>query len=80
MLGSYAQGNLLPNIPKVLKLPGKEFLQIMELPQKELQKNLNLNFVQLNENDIINSKEINTVFIATRHDSHASLCIKGFKE
>ena len=46
---------------------------------KRVAEKFKFEFCTAEENDIINSKEINTVFIATRHDSHAHYVIKCLK-
>lgn len=74
--GSYAQGSLLPNLPKtigrssVLTNSGTTSKRVAE----------RFGFVQAvsSEDDVFNG-DTNTVFIATRHDSHGSYVEKALK-
>lgn len=77
--GSYAQGNLLPNIPKNSKISKKGILTNNGSTSKRVAEKFKFEFCTAEENDIINSKEINMVFIATRHDSHAHYVLKSLK-
>jgi len=75
--GSYAQSNLLPNLPKdksvvcmgVMTNTGTTSLRVAEL--------YGFQFCTSEEKEILENNEINTVFIATRHDSHADYVIKA---
>lgn len=78
-VGSYAQGSLLPNIPKNSNIINKGILSNNGTSSKRVAEKFNFEFCTDDENDIINSKEINTVFVATRHDSHASYVLKSLK-
>jgi predicted dehydrogenase/threonine dehydrogenase-like Zn-dependent dehydrogenase len=78
--GSYAQGNLLPNIPKKNKdIACKGILTKTGTTSKRVAERFGFEFCTSNENDILINDEVNTVFIATRHDSHAEYVIKSLK-
>jgi predicted dehydrogenase/threonine dehydrogenase-like Zn-dependent dehydrogenase len=78
--GSYAQGNLLPNIPKNNNdIVCKGVLTNTGTTSKRVAERFRFEFCTSNENDILENPDINTLFIATRHDSHAEYVIKGLK-
>ncbi|MDN3204669.1 bi-domain-containing oxidoreductase [Algoriphagus sediminis] len=68
--GSYAQGNLLPNIPKVDWINRVGVLTNTGTTSKRVAEKFDFEFCTPNEQDVLN-KKTNSVFIATRHDSHA---------
>ena len=77
--GSYAQGNLLPNIPKS---DGVACLGVMTntgTTSKRVAEKFNFAFCTSNESDLLDHKDVNTIFIATRHDSHACYALEGLK-
>jgi len=70
--GSYAQGNLLPNIPKNDNdIVCKGVLTNSGTTSNRVAEKVGVEFCTSKPDDIIQSDDINTVFIATRHDSHA---------
>lgn len=78
--GSYAQGNLLPNIPKNdPDIARRGILTSSGTTSKGVAEKFGFDFCCSNEKDILENPEINTVFIATRHDSHADYVIKAIK-
>jgi len=77
--GSYAQGNLLPNIPKWKIITRKGVLTNTGTTSKRVAERFDFEFCTSDENEILQNPEINTVFIATRHDSHADYVIKALK-
>lgn len=78
--GSYAQGNLLPNIPKNdMKVSNKGVMTNSGTTSKRVAERFGFDFCTSNEDDIIKNNDINTVFIATRHDSHAGYVLKGIE-
>jgi predicted dehydrogenase/threonine dehydrogenase-like Zn-dependent dehydrogenase len=78
--GSYAQGNLLPNINgKNKSISKKGILTNTGTTSKRVAERFGFEFCTSNEEDILRNDEINTVFIATRHDSHAEYVIKSLK-
>lgn len=75
--GSYAQGNLLPNIPENSDVVCKGVLTNTGTTSKRVAERFGFEFSTANEADIIENPDINTIFIATRHDSHAEYVLKG---
>jgi len=75
--GSYAQGNLLPNLPKWNNITRKGVLTNTGTTSKRVAERFHFEYCTSNEDDIIKSDSVNTVFIATRHDSHAEYVIKS---
>ena len=70
--GSYAQGNLLPNIPK--NDPDVVCRGVMDssgATSKRVVERYGFEFCTSNAAEIFDNDDINMVFIATRHDSHA---------
>ncbi len=77
--GSYAQGNLLPNIPKNNDMVCKGVLTNNGTTSKRVAERFGFEFCTSNEKDILENPVINTLFIATRHDSHAQYVLKGLE-
>lgn len=76
--GSYAQGNLLPNIPKKnVNISRLGVLTNSGTTSKRVAERFGFEFCTSDEKDILENNAINTLFIATRHDSHAEYVIKG---
>jgi predicted dehydrogenase len=78
--GSYAQGNLLPNLPKNSEVARKGILTNTGATSKRVAERFGFEYCTSDENDILQKDNINTVFIATRHDSHAEYVLKSLKE
>lgn len=75
--GSYAQGNLLPNLPKKdPEVSLKGVLTNTGTTSKRVAERFGFEYCTSDENEILRDENINTVFIATRHDSHADYVIK----
>lgn len=78
--GSYAQSNLLPNLPvKRGNLRLKGVLTSTGTTSRRVAERFGFDFCTSDENDVLTDKDINTLFIATRHDSHAEFVIKGLE-
>ena len=76
--GSYAQGNLLPNIPKdTVSLKG--VMTASSGSSRSVAERYGFEFCTGDESDILANADINTVFIATRHDSHADYVMKALQ-
>lgn len=75
--GSFAQGTLLPN------LKGKcNFISIATAQGNEsvyVSKKYGFNKCYENGDDVINDKNVNTVFIVTRHNLHADFIMKALE-
>jgi len=78
--GSYAQGNLLPNIPKNNQVTRKGILTNTGTTSKRVAERFGFEYCTSDEKDILQDDEINTIFIATRHDSHAEYVLKSLKK
>jgi predicted dehydrogenase len=77
--GSYALSHLLPNIPKDRDVTLKGILDSSGTVSKKVAEKYGFEFCTSDENNIFGNKEINTVFIATRHDSHAQYVLKAIR-
>ena len=78
--GSYAQGNLLPNIPKGdSDIVCKGVLTNSGTTSKRVAEKFGFEFCTSDPDDIIQNADINTVFVATRHDSHSGYVLKSLQ-
>ena len=78
--GSYAQGNLLPNIPKDdPEITCQGVMTNSGTTSKRVAEKFGFEFCTSDEKDIFENDKVNTVFIATRHDSHADYVLKALK-
>jgi polar amino acid transport system substrate-binding protein len=77
--GSYAQSHLLPNIPKGGDVVLKGVMTASGTGSRSVGERYGFEFCTGDEKDILENPEINTVFIATRHDSHADYVLKALK-
>lgn len=68
--GSYAQSYLLPNIPKGKDVVLKGVMTSTSTSSRSVADRFGFEFCTGNEGDILDNDEINTVFVATRHDTH----------
>ena len=73
--GSYAQGSLLPNLPKSIGRYG--IMTNSGTTSKRVAEKFGFNKAVSREEDILDDKNSNTVFIATRHDSHGEYVKKA---
>lgn len=76
--GSYAQGNLLPNIADSADIAKVGILTNTGTSSKRVAEKFGFNYCTSKEEDVLDDKT-NTLFIATRHDSHGSYVLKGLK-
>lgn len=76
--GSYAQGNLLPNIPESNEVGRIGVLTNTGTSSKRVAEKFKFGFCATLEQDVLDNKT-NTLFITTRHDSHAEYVLKGLK-
>ncbi|SMD44628.1 Predicted dehydrogenase [Aquiflexum balticum DSM 16537] len=76
--GSYAQGNLLPNLNGIKDISKIGVLTNSGTTSKRVAEKYKFNFSASHEDQIF-EKSTNTVFIATRHDSHAYYVLKSLK-
>ena len=77
--GSYAQSHLLPNIPKESGIALKGVMTSTGTSSRSVADRYGFEFCTSNEKNILDNQEINTVFIATRHDSHAQYVLKALQ-
>jgi len=75
--GSYAQGYLLPNIPKEKDVVLKGVMTSSGTSSRSVAERYKFEFCTSNEADIFSNNDINTVFIATRHNTHAEYILKA---
>ncbi len=77
--GSYAQKALLPNIPKTGDVILKGVMTSSSSSSRSVAGRFGFEFCTGNEDEIFQNDEINTVFVATRHDSHAHYVKKALE-
>lgn len=77
--GSYAQSHLLPNIPvgDDVRLTG--ILTATSAGSRSAAERFGFGFCAGNETEIFEGSGINTVFIATRHDSHGGYVLRALQ-
>ncbi len=75
--GSYAQGQLLPNLPNDIRRVS--VMTNSGATSKRVAERFHFEQCTPNKDDIMNNPDVNTLFIATRHDSHARYVIDGLK-
>lgn len=75
--GSYAQSHLLPNINANKGIILKGVLTNSGATSKRIAEKYKFEFCTSEKSDILRNKDINTVFIATRHDSHAKYVVEA---
>lgn len=77
--GSYAMSHLLPNIVKRDDVIMTGVMTSSGTSSRSVAEKYGFNYVTSEENDIFNDEATNTVFIATRHDSHANYVLNSIK-
>lgn len=77
--GSYAQSYLLPNIPKTKDVVLKGVMTSSSTGSRSVADRFGFEFCTGNAEDILNNNDINTVFIATRHNTHGKYVIAALK-
>lgn len=78
--GSYAQGNLLPNLPKDDRdVICRGVITSSGTTSKRVAERFGFEYCTSDEQDILGSPEVNTVFIATRHDTHGEYVLTALK-
>lgn len=78
--GSYAQQNLLPNIPRNDKdVACVGIMTSSGTTSKRVAEKFNFQFCTSQAKDIFENNVVNTVFIATRHNSHAAYVKSGLQ-
>ncbi|OGW36774.1 MAG: oxidoreductase, partial [Nitrospirae bacterium RBG_13_39_12] len=77
--GSYAMSHLLPNIPRDKDVVLKGVMTSSGTSSRTVAEKYGFEFCTSDEKDIFDNKDINTVFIATRHNTHAEYVLKALK-
>ena len=76
--GSFAQSYLIPNVKSFgASLDG--VVTSKGITSKNVANKFKFNFCSTEINDLLSNKNINTIFIATPHSSHAELTIKALE-
>jgi polar amino acid transport system substrate-binding protein len=75
--GAYAQGHLLPNLSRQPAVELKGVLTSTGTGSRSVADRFGFGFCTAREEDLLEDPEINAVFIATRHDSHAGYVRKA---
>jgi polar amino acid transport system substrate-binding protein len=76
--GNFAQSYLIPPLQKI-GIPLIGLATSKPVNAKTTAKKFDFKFATTETKDIFSNDEINTIFIATRHDSHAKFVIEGIK-
>ncbi|MCK4409801.1 MAG: bi-domain-containing oxidoreductase, partial [Candidatus Eisenbacteria sp.] len=76
--GSYAMGSLLPNI-KASDVSLKTVMTSHGTSSRSVGERYGFESCTADENDVWSDTEINTVFITTRHNSHAEYVLRALK-
>lgn len=78
--GNYAQGNLLPNLPKDdPSVINKSVMTASGTTSKGVAERFGFEACTSNKDEIFNDTDINTVFITTRHNTHASFVLDSLR-
>jgi len=77
--GSYAQGNLLPNLPDDPAVVRRGVLTRSGTTSKRVAEKYGFAFCTSDAEEVLSDADTNTVFIATRHDSHADYVLKSLE-
>jgi predicted dehydrogenase/threonine dehydrogenase-like Zn-dependent dehydrogenase len=77
--GSYALGSLLPNMPSDQDIILKGVMTKTSTNSRSVAEKFGFEFCTSNADDILSNRAINTVFIATRHDSHGRYVIQALE-
>ncbi len=77
--GSYAQGSLLPNIPRGSSFRPVGVLTRSGSTSKRVAEKFGFEFCASQPRDIFENDEIDVAFVATRHNLHASFVLEALK-
>ena len=75
--GSYAMSHLLPNLPNEEWIVKKGVMTASGLSGRSVVQRFGFDFCTSDENEIFKNADVNTVFIATRHNTHADFVRKS---
>ena len=76
--GSYAMNNLLPNLGKGVTLKG--VVTATGTSARSVADRYGFEFCSTDAEDVWKERSVNTVFIATRHNSHAKYLLRAIEE
>lgn len=76
--GNFTKATILPNLTK-LKAQIKYLSSASGLSGTLLARKFGVHYSTTNNEDILKDADVNTVIIATRHDTHARLCIEALQ-
>ncbi len=77
--GSYAQSHLLPNIPKDKQVALVGVMTTTGAGSRSVMDRFGFDFCSSIADDIIGNNKINTIFVASRHDSHATYLMQALQ-
>lgn len=77
--GSYAMSHLLPNLPRADWLKRKSVMTATGLSSRSVAERFGFEYCTSDKNEILQNETVNTVFIATRHNSHAAYVTKALE-
>ena len=77
--GNFAQSMLLPNLQKHPNTFLGGVATATPLDTRDVAERFGFNYAAASADDLLNDKDIQALLIATRHDSHSELVIKGLR-
>ena len=77
--GSYAQGNILPNLPKRSDISRVAVLTSGGATSKRVAEKFQFKYCVSKLDDVFQNADVDLVFVATRHDSHAKYTSEALK-
>lgn len=77
--GSYAQGNILPNLPKRANISRVAVLTNGGATSKRVAEKFRFQYCVSKIEDVVQNANVDLVFVATRHDSHAKYALEALK-
>jgi len=75
--GSYAQGSLLPNLPSDINRIG--VMTNSGATAKRVAERFKFTTCTSDANDLLSNQNVDTLFVATRHDTHAKYVLEGLQ-
>jgi len=77
--GSYAQGNILPNLPKRANISRVAVLTNGGATSKRVAEKFRFQYCVSKIEDVVQNADVDLIFVATRHDSHAKYALEALK-
>lgn len=77
--GSYAQGNLLPNLPTGADIVRRGVLTNSGTTSRRVAEKFGFEYSASSVEQIMEDSSVNTVFVATRHDTHGEYVLQALK-